>query len=262
MAKKATKRVRSTTAQRSAARPRRALNQAVLASLPEPAKSLNRSLHAARAVKQDEFYTQLPDIEKELRHYTKHFEGKTVLCNCDDPKVSNFFRYFSNKFHDLKLKQLVTTCYRSADADLFSQNIDGRGLRLIYRGELTPGGRVPAFTKLDKQMLKGDGDFQSPECIALLKQADVVVTNPPFSLFRQFVTKLVENDKKFIIIGSMNAITYKEIFSLIKANKLWLGNGFERGNAYFATPAGREYAGGVYDPETGLEAIPKPRIRW
>ncbi len=134
-----------------------------------PAKPLNRSLHAAKATKQDEFYTQLPDIEKELKHYIQpdggHFKGKTVLCNCDDPKVSNFFRYFANKFHDLKLKRLITTCYRSADPDLFSQNVDGRGMRLIYSGELTPGGRVPGFTKLDKKMLDGDGDFRSPECI-------------------------------------------------------------------------------------------------
>ncbi|NUQ52489.1 MAG: adenine-specific methyltransferase EcoRI family protein [Phycisphaerales bacterium] len=190
---------------------------------PSASKSLNRSLQAARATKQDEFYTQLPDIEKELKHYTKHFEGKTVLCNCDDPKVSNFFRYFSNKFHDLKLKRLITTCYRNADPDLFSQNESGRGLRLIYSGELTPGGRVPGFTKLDKTMLDGDGDFRSPECIALLKEADVVVTNPPFSLFREYVGQLVEHKKKFIIIGNHNAITYREIFTLIRDNRIWLG---------------------------------------
>lgn len=191
-------------------------------------KPLNRSLHAAKATKQDEFYTQLPDIEKELKHYIQpdggHFAGKTVLCNCDDPKVSNFFRYFASKFHDLKLKRLITTCYRNADPDLFSQNESGRGMRLIYSGELTPGGRVPGFTKLDKQMLAGDGDFRSPECVALLKEADIVVTNPPFSLFREYVAQLMEYGKKFLIIGNHNAITYKEIFSLIKANRMWLGN--------------------------------------
>lgn len=198
---------------------------AVKKSQGEPAaKALNRSLHAAKATKQDEFYTQLPDIEKELKHYTKHFEGKTVLCNCDDPKVSNFFRYFSNKFHDLKLKRLITTCYRNADPDLFSQNENGRGLRLIYNGEQTPGGRVPGFSKLDKRVLEGDGDFRSPECIALLKEADIVVTNPPFSLFREYVGQLMDHDKKFLIIGNQGAITYKEVFSLIKANRIWLGN--------------------------------------
>lgn len=187
------------------------------------AKPLNRSLHAAKATKQDEFYTQLPDIEKELKHYTKHFAGKTVLCNCDDPKVSNFFRYFSNKFHDLKLKRLITTCYRNADPDLFSQNESGRGMRLIYSGELTPGGRVPGFTKLDKKELDGDGDFRSRECIALLKEADIVVTNPPFSLFREYVAQLMEYGKKFIIIGNGNALHYQEIFKLLKDNKMWLG---------------------------------------
>ncbi|QYK47804.1 MAG: adenine-specific methyltransferase EcoRI family protein [Phycisphaeraceae bacterium] len=191
---------------------------------PPAPKNLNRSLHAAKATKQDEFYTQLPDIEKELKHYTKHFAGKTVLCNCDDPKVSNFFRYFSRKFHDLKLKRLITTCYRNADPDLFSQNESGRGLRLIYSGELTPGGSVPGFTKLDKKMLDGDGDFRSKECIALLKEADIVVTNPPFSLFREYVAQLVESGKKFIIIGNHNAITYREIFTLIRDNRIWLGN--------------------------------------
>lgn len=189
----------------------------------QAAKPLNRSLHAARATKQDEFYTQLPDIEKELKHYTKHFEGKTVLCNCDDPKVSNFFRYFSNKFHDLKLKRLITTCYRNADPDLFSQNVDGRGLRLIYNGEQTPGGRVPGFSKLDKQMLAGDGDFRSEECVALLKEADIVVTNPPFSLFREYVAQLVEHKKEFVIIGNMHAIKYKGFFELIQRDKVWLG---------------------------------------
>lgn len=190
---------------------------------PAP-KPLNRSLHAAKATKQDEFYTQLPDIEKELKHYTKHFEGKAVLCNCDDPKVSNFFRYFANKFHDLKLKRLITTCYRNANPDLFSQNESGRGMRLIYSGELTPGGRVPGYTKLDKKELDGDGDFRSKECIELLEEADIVVTNPPFSLFREYVGQLVEHKKKFVIIGNMHAIKYKGFFELIQQDKVWLGN--------------------------------------
>lgn len=127
-------------------------------------KPLNRSLHAAKATKQDEFYTQLSDIEKELKHYTKHFKGKTVLCNCDDPKVSNFFHYFSRNFHKLGLKRLITTCYKSADPDHFSKHEGKRGLWLIYNGELTPGGRVPALSKLDTLPLEGDGDFRSDEC--------------------------------------------------------------------------------------------------
>jgi len=154
-------------------------------------KPLNRSLHAAKATKQDEFYTQRPDIEKELKHYAapprNHFKGKTVLCNCDDPKVSNFFHYFSHKFHTLKLKKLITTCYKNVDPDIFSKHDGKRGLRLIYNGETTPGGRVPALSKLDTLPLEDEGDFRSPECIELLKEADIVVTNPPFSLFREYV---------------------------------------------------------------------------
>lgn len=215
-------------------------------------KALNRSLHAAKATKQDEFYTQLPDIEKELKHYKQHFKGKTVLCNCDDPKVSNFFHYFSRKFKDLKLKKLITTCYKNLDPDFFSKHKSKRGVYLVYEGERTPGGRVPTANRIGIHPLDGDGDFRSDECIALLKQADIVVTNPPFSLFREYMEQLVHYKKKFIIIGSKNAITYKEIFSLIKANKIWLGYGFQNGNAYFKTPSGKEYASGVYDPQTGL----------
>lgn len=210
------------------ASPAKAKRQSKSASRPQqpaqPAsKSLNRTLHAAKATRQDEYYTQLPDIEKELRHYAEHFTGKTVLCNCDDPKVSNFFHYFSHKFHTLKLKKLITTCYKNIDPDLFSKHKGKHGLRLIYNGEQTPGGRVPAFSKLDKLALEGDGDFRSDECIELLKQADVVVTNPPFSLFREYVEQLVKYKKKFIILGNQNAITYTDFFALIRANKVWLG---------------------------------------
>ncbi len=215
-------------------------------------KALNQSLHAAKAAKQDEFYTQLPDIEKELKHYTQHFEGKTVLCNCDDPKVSNFFRYFSRKFNDLKLKKLITTCYKNRDPDLFSRHDDKLGVYLVYEGERTPGGRVPTPNRIGIHPLDGDGDFRSDECIALLREADIVVTNPPFSLFREYVEQLVLHKKNFVIIGSKNAITYKEIFNLIKANKIWLGYGFQNGNAYFKTLSVKEYANGVYDPKTGL----------
>lgn len=214
-------------------------------------KPLNRSLHAAKATKQDEFYTQLSDIEKELRHYTKHFKGKTVLCNCDDPRVSNFFHFFSHNFEKLKLKKLITTCYKNNDTNLFSTHESEKGVYLEYKGDKNRN-RVPDPAEIGVHELKGDGDFRSDECVALLKQADIVVTNPPFSLFREYVQQLIEYDKKFLIIGSQNAITYKEIFNLIRANKIWLGNGFENGNAYFKTPSGKEYASGVYDPDTGL----------
>jgi hypothetical protein len=216
-----------------------------------PSKPLNRSLHAAKATKQDEFYTQLSDIEKELRHYTAHFEGKTVLCNCDDPRVSNFFHYFSYNFERLKLKKLITTCYKNNSADLFSHHDFECGKYLVYEGD-KDGDRTPGPNETAIQNLNGDGDFRSKECVALLEQADIVVTNPPFSLFREYVLQLIEYNKKFLIVGSQNAITYKEIFNLIKDNKIWLGIGFENGNAYFKTRSEKEYANGVFDPSTGL----------
>lgn len=185
-------------------------------------KSLNRSLRAAKATKQDEFYTQLPDIEKELRHYTKHFKNKTVLCNCDDPKASKFFHYFSYNFEKLGLKKLLTTCYRSCDADLFSDHTGESGIYLEYDGDKS-GHRVPDPDEIGIHKLKGDGDFRSEECVKLLKQADIVVTNPPFSLFREFVELVVKHKKKFLVIGNHNAISGKEMFRLIKENKIWLG---------------------------------------
>ncbi len=187
-----------------------------------PSKSLNRSLHAAKATKQDEFYTQLSDIEKELRHYTKHFNNKTVFCNCDDPRVSNFFKYFINNFEKLKLTKLIATCYQNDQPDLFSQNKSARGIYFEYNGEQKKQ-RLPDPTKIKPRVLKSDGDFRSEECVNLLQQADIVVTNPPFSLFREYVTQLVESGKKFLIIGNHNAITYKEVFLLLKAGKMWLG---------------------------------------
>ena len=185
-------------------------------------KPLNRSLQTAKATKQDEFYTQLSDIEKELRHYTKHFKNKTVLCNCDDPKVSNFFHYFSHNFEKLKLKKLITTCYKNNDADLFSMHTGISGMYLEYKGD-TSGNRVPDPDEIGIHRLKGDGDFRSAECAKLLQQADIVVTNPPFSLFREFVAQLVKSEKKFLIIGNQNALSYNEIFEPIKENKMWLG---------------------------------------
>ena len=194
-------------------------------TMPKTARSpqpLNRSLHAAKATKQDEFYTQISDIEKELKHYTKHFRGKTVLCNCDDPRVSNFFNFFAHQFERLGLKKLITTCYQNNSADLFSTHQFKHGKCLIYQGD-KDGDRLPGPDETDISSLKGDGDFRSPECVALLKEADIVVTNPPFSLFREYVQQLVSHGKKFLIIGNHNAITYKEIFGLIKENKMWLG---------------------------------------
>src|ERR1017187_1913797 len=185
-------------------------------------KALNRSMQAAKATKQDEFYTQLSDIEKELRHYGKHLKDKTVLCNCDDPKVSNFFHYFSHNFEKLKLKKLITTCYKNCEADLFSKHTAENGIYLEYDGDKN-NNRVPDPDEIGIHKFKGDGDFRSEECIKLLKQADIVVTNPPFSLFREYVEQLVTSKKKFVLIGNQNAISYKEIFGFIKGNKMWLG---------------------------------------
>ena len=195
----------------------------------------NENLSRAKAAKKDEFYTQLEDIERELAHYTAHFAGKTVLCNCDDPRVSNFFHYFAYSFDQLHLKRLVTTCYKSQSMELFSQGDSERAIWLEYTGQ-TDGGRVPTVEEIGLHQLAGDGDFRSPECIALLEQADIVVTNPPFSLFREYVAQLVEYDKKFLIIGNKNAITYKEIFPLIKENKLWVGWTPITGSRWFEVP--------------------------
>ena len=200
--------------------------------------SLNENLRKAKRQKNDEFYTQLSDIENELRHYTGHFPGKVVYCNCDDPRVSNFFHYFSYNFERLGLKKLITACYRNQDPDLFSRSDSERAIWLEYNGN-TKGGRVPDVEDIGVHSFEGDGDFRSPECIELLKQADIVVTNPPFSLFREYVAQLMQHDKKFLIIGSQNAITYKEIFTLIKdkPDVAWCmasANGY----AYFDVPEG------------------------
>ena len=194
--------------------------------------SSNRNLHSAKSSKNDEFYTQLSDIEKELKHYKDHFRGKVVLCNCDDPRVSNFFHYFSYNFEQLGLKKLIATCYKNQNADLFSEHTSEKAIYLEYTGDKN-GDNIPNPEEIGIKKLKGDGDFRSKECIDLLKQSDIVVTNPPFSLFREYVSQLVEYNKKFIIVGHQNAITYKEIFKLIKDNKLWLGYGFNGGAAHF-----------------------------
>ena len=172
----------------------------------------NTNLHSAKTAKNDEFYTQLSDIENELKYYRKHFVGKVIYCNCDDARESNFFKFFSMNFEFLGLKKLIATGYKA----------DGKGVKLVYTGDKN-GNRYPDFDEIEVTELEGNGDFRSPECIELLKESDIVVTNPPFSLFREYVAQLVEYGKQFIIIGNKNAITYKEIFPLIKENKLWLG---------------------------------------
>ena len=180
------------------------------------------NLHKAKLNKKDEFYTQLSDIENELKHYKEQFENKVVFCNCDDPRISKFFHYFSYNFEHLGLKKLITTCYKSQNMNLFSQNDCEKAISLEYNGDKNDN-RVPDPEEIGIHHLKGDGDFRSEECIALLKQADIVVTNPPFSLFREYVSQLMKYNKKFVIVGDQNAITYKEIFKLMKENKIWLG---------------------------------------
>ena len=188
----------------------------------------NSNLHNAKTAKNDEFYTQLTDIEKELKHYKKHFEGKVVYCNCDDVRWSNFFKYFSMNFEHLGLKKLICTAY----------NENGQGIVYEYNGDLN-GNRIVDDEEIEVKYLEGNGDFRSAECIEILKQADIVVTNPPFSLFREYVAQLMEYGKQFLIIGNGNAVTYKEIFPLIKENKLWLGHKSFSGGIDFI--AGQNY---------------------
>ena len=180
----------------------------------------NSNLHAAKSAKNDEFYTQLTDIEKEIRHYKKHFKDKIILCNCDDPTWSEFWKYFHLNFSELGLKKLITTHYEPGK----------QSYKLEYSG-----GDDNNIEEGIKTILKGDGDFRSDECIELLKECDVVVTNPPFSLFRQYIARLMEHEKKFLIIGNQNAATYTEVFPLIKNNTLWLGNNHVK---EFKTPDG------------------------
>ena len=160
----------------------------------------NTNLHSARKSKNDEFYTQYKDIEKEIAHYKDHFYGKSIYCNCDDPAHSNFWKYFVDNFYDLNLSKVVCT-YLGEES--YVTEYDGIGE--------------------SRRRLMGDGDFRSSECVDLLREADIVVTNPPFSLFREYIAQLMEYDKNFLVIGNMNAITYKEVFPLIRGNRLWLG---------------------------------------
>ncbi len=204
-------------------------------------KSLNNNLKKAKSGKNDEFYTQLSDIERELKHYKNHFKDKVVLCNCDDPRVSNFFHFFSYNFEKFGLKKLIATCYKSQSSDLFSENKSEQAIYLEYTGDKN-GNNVPDVEEIGIKDLQGDGDFRSTECIELLKEADIVVTNPPFSLFREYVSQLIEYDKKFIIVGHQNAIKYKELFPLIRDNKIWLGFGFRGGAGHFINTQYEDYA--------------------
>ncbi|WP_345845613.1 adenine-specific methyltransferase EcoRI family protein [Shewanella algae] len=194
----------------------------------------NSRLHSAKRNKKDEFYTQIVDIERELRHYRSHFKDKVVYCNCDDPYISAFFEYFTKNFEFLGLKKLITTCYRSQRIDLFSQNDSEEGIKLEYTGGAP--NNLPKPDDIGITSLQGDGDFRSQECIEILKESDIVVTNPPFSLFSEYVAQLANYKKKFIIIGHQNAITYKDVFPLIKDNRMWLGYGFKRNMAHFIAP--------------------------
>ena len=203
-----------------------------------------QNFHKAKRQRNDDFYTQLSDIENELRHYRHHFESKVVYCNCDDPKISNFYHHFSHNFNFLGLKKLVTTCYKSWQYDLFSSHDHENSVWLECRGvKNESGGYIPSEPVI--RHLNGDGDFRSAECIELLKQADIVVTNPPFSLFREYVSQLIEYNKKFVIIGNKNAISYKGIFSLIKDGKLWVGNTSMSKDMLFDVP--QEYAEELVD---------------
>ena len=225
-------------------------------------KTKNKNLNQAKISKKDEFYTQLSDIEKELKHHKKYFNGKVVLCNCDDPRVSNFFHYFSYSFEKLGLKKLITICYKNQEMDLFSQNKSEKAIYLEYEGDKNEN-KVPDSEEIGIQYLKGDGDFRSKECIELLKQTDIVVTNPPFSLFREYVPQLIEYEKKFIIIGNINAITYKDVFPLIKENKLWLGASIHSGDREFGVPDGYPLnSAGHRIGKNGRKYIRVKGVRW
>ena len=199
----------------------------------------NTNLHTAKKAKNDEFYTQLSDIEKEMAHYKDFFKGKVVYCNCDDARESNFFKFFSNNFESLGLKKLITTGYKA----------EGKGVKLVYEGDKN-GNFMVDDTEVVMTELEGNGDFRSEECIELLKECDVVVTNPPFSLFREYVAQLMEYGKNFLIIGNMNAITYKEIFPYIKNNELWWGCSLHGTKCHFIVP--NSYEGNNVFEENGV----------
>lgn len=208
----------------------------------------NRLLQQAKKSKSDEFYTQLSDIESELQHYKNHFKDKVVYCNCDDPTISNFYKYFALNFKELGLKKLIASCYREQKMDLFTPDKTENGSYYEYTGGIEEN-IIPSSK--DISYFSGDGDFRSSESIELLKQSDIVVTNPPFSLFREFVAQIVKFKKEFLIIGNINAITYKEIFKLIKQNKAWLGINLGRGISGFIVPEHYE----LYGTETKIDSL-------
>lgn len=243
----------------------------------------NKNLSKAKAAKKDEFYTQLTDIEKELRHYRQHFKGKTVLCNCDDPFESNFFKYFVLNFNRLGLKKLIATCYtgspianqqlsifdfigekeesnnkpyKAVVTTVYDKTGDG-GVDMVDIAELFRSGEN------ELTELRGDGDYSSPECLALMDEADIVVTNPPFSLFKEYIATLIERNKKFIIIGNLNAVTYKEIFPLLKDNKVWIGPSIHSGDRKFYVPDDYPLnAAGCGVDEDGRRFIRVKGVRW
>ena len=214
----------------------------------------NKNLNAAKAAKKDEFYTQLSDIERELQHYWQHFRDKVVLCNCDDPYESNFFKYFALRFNQLGLKKLICTCYNGSPVQgqellLHFDGFDDEPTKIAYKVEITEVKDMNGDGAVDlsdvRYLLQNDknvmstlktGDFRSKECIELLKEADIVVTNPPFSLFREYIGQLMEFQKKFVIVGHQNAITYKEVFPLLMKNEVWLGYGFKGAATHFYSP--------------------------
>ena len=244
-----------------------------------------RDLDKAKRNKADEFYTQMPDIEAELRHYKEHFRGKVVLCNCDDPYESNFFKYFAMNFNYLGLKKLIATSYSDSPVaygqlPLFEiQTLKNRpsAEKPACRIEITevPDENADGAVDLTDvenllknrknvfSFLEGDGDFRSAECVELLKEADIVVTNPPFSLFREYVAQLVKYDKKFVIIGNINAVTYKEIFPFIKENKIWLGQSIHSGDREFRVPEHYPLqAAGFRVGDDGVKYIRVKGVRW
>ena len=200
-----------------------------------PREGANKYFIKARKSKQDEFYTILSDIENELKHYKTHFKNKTVYCNCDEPRKSNFFHYFSFNFEKLKLKELISTCYKNQNSDLFSKHKDEKAVFLEYKGDKNKN-KIPDCEEIQINHLNGDGDFRSEESLILLKKSDIIVTNPPFSLFREYIHQLFEYDKKFLIIGTWNAITFKEIFKFFMDNKLWIGKNSNRNFSGFIVP--------------------------
>lgn len=244
----------------------------------------NKNLNAAKEAKKDEFYTQLADIENELKHYRQHFRGKTILCNCDDPYESNFFKYFANNFNAFGLKKLIATCYNGSPVQGNELMLDFGDFteepkKIAYKVEITEvmdanrDGRIDLadvryLIQNDKNVLsilKENGDFRSRECIELLQEADIVVTNPPFSLFREYVAQLMKYEKKFIIIGHQNAITYKEIFPLLQKNMVWTGFGFNLSLVYKSPYGNNLEANRKFVKQKGYnpdECIKVPGICW